>query len=221
MAAGEQWNLLTASGYTAEYYDQHRALGLDYLGHGSWQRDYGHWLVNSLHLRGTALDVGCACGSIAAGLAKAGLVVHGVDLCEHMVRLGRAHFPRVVLDVCDAANLHLFRDFQFDFIHAAQSAEHWQPRLVPAILEELARVTRPGGLFFCSLDTQELYDRQKRDPANEDPTHACIKPLEWWHIQLGATGWVLATEKHRQALTDHPLSFLRRYDWDWWVAERE
>jgi hypothetical protein len=58
--------MLTATSYHVDYYEQHKQAGLDYLGHGEWQERYGRWLVDSLGLKGrTVLDVGCACGSIA------------------------------------------------------------------------------------------------------------------------------------------------------------
>jgi len=59
---------LNSRGFTRAYYEEHRAAGLDYLGFGDWQRNYGRWLAESLHLKGKhVLDVGCACGSILRG----------------------------------------------------------------------------------------------------------------------------------------------------------
>src|SRR5687767_14459316 len=98
---------LTTPHYGREYYEEHRRQGLDYLGHGTWQLDYGRWLWEAIgpgsrdvgrgpdSLRpstldprpSTMLDIGCACGSIAAGLAQAGWNVTGIDLSEHMIAL--------------------------------------------------------------------------------------------------------------------------------------
>jgi SAM-dependent methyltransferase len=125
-----------------------------------------------------------------------------------------------LLHICDAVNLHLFEDGEWDGIHSAQVAEHWKPKLVPHILEELHRVTSPGGIFFCALDTEELFARQGRTMETEDPTHVCIKPLSWWHEQLALTDWQVCTEEFRPALNGHPESFLKRYDWDWFCARR-
>src|SRR5439155_10247111 len=99
------------------------------------------------------LDVGCACGSIVRGFGEAGAVVQGVEINEYMVQLGRNKWPDMapLLHVCDAVNLHLFGDEAWDAIHTSQVAEHWKPRLVLHILEELHRVTAPGGLLFCAL----------------------------------------------------------------------
>lgn len=215
--------VLTAVSYDRSYYEEHKQAGLDYLGHGQWQQEYGQWLADALELRGKRiLDVGCACGSILRGLAHAGMIVRGVDINEHMIALGREKWPDMapLLSVCDGANLHLFVDQTFDAIHTAQVAEHWRPELVPVILRELARVTRAGGLMWLCLDTQETYDRQNRCPENEDPTHLCIRPTSWWQDILAETGWEVCSDEFNARLRSHSLSFLQRYDWDWLLARR-
>jgi hypothetical protein len=88
------------------------------------------------------------------------------------------------------------------------------------ILQELRRVTRPGGLLWLCLDTQEMYDRQQRRPETEDPTHLCIQPLSWWWERLIEAGWEDASAQLAEPLRSHPLSYLRRYDWDWLVVRK-
>jgi len=214
---------LRSASYDKRYYLEHQAAGLDYLGFGEWQQAYGRWLGDALDWRGRrVLDVGCACGSILRGLGQAGVVVQGVDLCEYMIQRGREAWPDMapLLHVCDAVNLHLFADETWDGIHTAQVAEHWKPELVPFILRELARVTRPGGLLFCSLDTEELCRRQTRVMEQEDPTHICIRPLAWWHEHLDKGGWELCSDELAVSLRDHSESFFSRYDWDWFAARK-
>ena len=101
-----------------------------------------------------------------------------------------------LLRVCDAVNLHLFADGSWDAVHSAQVAEHWKAELVPYILGELRRIVTPGGLFFCTLDTEELFQRQGRVQEQEDPTHVCIRPLRWWHEQLDQAGWQLCSQEY-------------------------
>lgn len=214
---------LSATAYGADYYHEHQRSGLDYLVCGDWQQQYGRWLVESLQLQGRrTLDVGCACGAILRGLRAAGAVGHGVDVNEYMIQLGRNRWPDMAADlyVCDAVNLHLFENDQFDALHSSQVAEHWKPDLVPYILRELRRVTVPGGLFFCALDTEELFARQGRALETEDPTHVCIQPVSWWHERLAAAGWQVCTAEFAPRLREHAESFLSRYDWDWFVARR-
>ena len=214
---------LHSKSYDDRYYLEHKLAGLDYLNYGEWQQQYGQWFVESLGLQGKkVLDVGCACGSVLRGLGEAGAVVQGVDLNEHMIQLARAKWPDMtpLLHVCDSVNLHLYGDSVWDAIHTAQVAEHWKPALVPHILEELQRVVRRGGLLFCALDTEELMARQKRNAEHEDPTHLCIRPIAWWHEQLQAAGWQVCTAEFDPPLRNHPRSFLKQYDWDWFMARK-
>lgn len=214
---------LNATGYTEQYYVEHVNGGLDYLGHGDWQRQYAGWLCDVFAWRGQQLlDVGCACGSILRGFGHVGAVVQGVDVSEFMVDRGRRKWPdqAKLMHVADCVNLHMFDDARWDALHCAQVAEHWRPELVPFILAELARVTKDGGLFFCTLDTVELFERNNRDMANEDKTHICVKPLAWWFPLLEAAGWELVSEAFLSLLSEHPENFLARYDWDFWVARR-
>jgi ubiquinone/menaquinone biosynthesis C-methylase UbiE len=214
---------LSATGYGERYYHEHKLAGLDYLEFGDWQLQYGRWFVESLGLQGKrVLDVGCGCGAVLRGLGQAGAVVQGVEINEYMVQLGRTKWPDMagLLFVCDAVNLHLFEDNSWDAVHTVQVAEHWKPELVPHILRELARVTVAGGLLYCCLDTEELFARQGRRMEGEDPTHVCIRPMAWWHEQLHAAGWQICSGAFEQCLRDHLESFVKRYDWDWFIARK-
>jgi SAM-dependent methyltransferase len=210
---------LKAVGYTEDYYLEHFKAGLDYLNYGEWQRDYGEWIVNALSLKAkTVLDVGCACGSIAAGMAEAGAFVSGVDLSAEMIARGRARWEGFPLFVCDSVNLHRWPDCSFDFLHSNQVFEHFRPDLVPFILRELLRVSKPNGLLFCVLDTVEQFARQNRRSENGrevggDATHICIQPLNWWLEQATAAGWRVDPPV-LDLLKAAPGSFFRRYDWD-------
>ncbi len=215
---------LSSRRYDASYYREHQEGGLDYLAYGDWQRDYAHWLRDVFQLAGRAvLDVGCACGALAWGFQEAGAQATGVDLNEYTLHLGRARWPVLAdrLQVCDAVNLHPFEDETFDFLHCAQVAEHWKPALVPHILAELRRVTRPGGQLFCVLDTAEFFQRTGRRAEEDDPTHLCIRSRAWWQTQVAQAGWKDVSQEFQAALTGHSQTFLTRYDWDWFVVRRQ
>ena|GEM_PF-772516 len=216
--------ILTSVEYDRLYYEEHQRAGLDYLNFGDWQREYGRWFVESLGFKERrVLDVGCACGSILRGLGEAGAVVAGVDVSEYMINLGRQKWPDMtpLLHVADAAGLSMFSNSSWDGIHSAQVAEHWSPEAVPRILRELNRITAPGGIFFCALDTDELFARQGRTMEFEDPTHICVRPRPWWIEQLAAAGWKDCTAEYEPALKSHPLGLLQKYDWDYFVARKE
>lgn len=213
---------LRSTSYDVEYYHEHKQAGLDYLGHGLWQEQYGRLIAESFGLRGAkVLDVGCAAGSIVLGLQKAGADAYGIDLNNHMIELGRRTW-RVKTWVCDTVNLHLFGDASFDFIHSQQSMEHFRPDLVPFILQEWHRVLKPDGIVFAALDTSELYERQGRDIATEDPTHVCVKSMDWWQERLREAGFVDCKNEYLPALERHEYyrDYFIRYGWDWMLVRR-
>ena len=215
--------MLTAKSFDERYYQEHVAAGLDYAVYSDWQEKYGRWFVDALELEGRlVLDAGCACGSIARGIQRAGAFeCVGVDLCESMIARGRQQWPELRLHICDLANLHMCSDATFDCIHTAQVAEHWRTDYVLYTLRELLRVTRPGGLIFCALDTSDLYERQGRDALKEDPTHVTIKPLTWWRDEFRTAGWQIDDEIG-DSLRRHPLwGEFEKHDWDWVTARRD
>lgn len=212
--------MLTAFNFDREYYEEHKEAGLDYLGHGIWQEEYGRWLCEVFDLRGKhLLDIGCAAGSIAYGLKKSGIIAYGIDLNNHTIQLGKHKFAGLPLYVCDACNMHLFGDDSFDFVHTNQVAEHWKPELVPFIFAEVYRVLKPGGIFFTVLDTLDLFQRQNRIAEAEDKTNRCVKPMEWWADRTRGAGFE-EQDAYIPQLQSHPLSFLTRYDWDLFVVRK-
>lgn len=209
--------------YDINYYDQHRKNGLDYASYGEWQKKYTKWMMSSFKLNSKKLlDVGCACGSILRGFRENGVNAYGIDINEEMVNIGRQKWPDLsnIIKTCDAINIHYFEPNEFDFIHCSQVAEHWKSELVPFILKELARVTKPGGLFFCCMDTQELFTERGKPLSPDDPSHACIKPRTWWHSMLPAAGWQLCTDEFDKLLREHNLSYLKTYNWHYFIARK-
>ncbi len=215
-------SLLTSFSFDKIYYDEHKEAGLDYLGHGDWQSQYGKWIVDTLEWKDrTVLDIGCACGSIVRGFGDAGAFVSGCDINEHSVNLGRNKWPdmRTLLKICDATNLHFWNDDTFYGLHSAQVFEHFRPHQVAAVLTECHRVIKKNGLMFCALDTTEMYARQNRKLEDEDPTHRCVRSLKWWRIKLQNNGWEIVTDKYKDAMVLHSLTFFKKYDWDYFVAK--
>jgi 2-polyprenyl-3-methyl-5-hydroxy-6-metoxy-1,4-benzoquinol methylase len=213
-------SMLTSTAFDALYYEQHKQAGLDYSVYGPWQENYGKWFVEALHLKNkVVLDLGCACGAIASGFARAGALVSGCDVNETMINLGRSQWLESTLKICDASNMHHWKDNTFDFIHSSQVFEHFKPELVPHILDECWRVLKVNGILFVCLDTVEMYERQKRDLANEDATHTCVKPMKWW-TELLAEKWEPASDVEA-ALKSHTGNYFQMYDWDFFIVRKK
>lgn len=108
------------------------------------------YLVPSLHVGQSVLDIGCGPGTITADLAQ--LVTPGrvlaLEPTEAGLDLGRAEIERrglrnVDFVVGDVLSLDLAAD-RFDVVHAHQVLQH-VPDPVGA-LREMGRVCRPGGI---------------------------------------------------------------------------
>ncbi|MER6112904.1 class I SAM-dependent methyltransferase [Streptomyces hirsutus] len=99
------------------------------------------------------LDIACGTGIVTRRFAsaRAGLRVTGVDLAASMTRIAAARLPGAVVRA-DSRRLP-FGDARFD---AAVSVWllHLQsgPEDVRALVEECARVLRPGGVYVTTVD---------------------------------------------------------------------
>jgi ubiquinone/menaquinone biosynthesis C-methylase UbiE len=188
---------------------------------------YAEFIRDSLQLQDKwVLDVGCACGAITCGMRRSRVLAMGVDLSEFMIGLGRQHFPEVPLYVMDAVNLHAFDDHSFDAVHMQQTLEHMRPELVPFVLRELRRVTKPGGILVSFHATIDEYLRQGRIPdaaslpADHDPTHLSFWRQSQWLDACAKAGWKYDRELW-SALESHENRMLPSTDWDGIVARRD
>jgi len=108
--------------------------------------------------RGLAvLDVGCGAGFMAEPLAARGALVKGVDPSEAAIALARRHsalnHPTIDFRVATGESLP-FPDSMFDVVVCVDVLEHVTDP--PAVLSEVRRVLRPGGIF--------LFDTINRNP---------------------------------------------------------
>ena len=117
------------------------------------------------------LEVGCGAGAAAVELARRGHLVYALDRSQTMVRRTRGHSAeagvgQVVLPVVGDAHRLGFPDDAFDLVIALGVLSWLQAP--DAAIEEMARVTRPGGHVLVTslntLDVARLLD-PRRNPA--------------------------------------------------------
>jgi len=103
--------------------------------------------------RGEAADLGCGPGHLVIELARRspGLHVTGIDLSDEMLAQGQDNArrtgvaERVSFRQGDARQIP-FPDASLDLVVSTLSLHHWSDPV--AVLDEIARVLRPGGSFL-------------------------------------------------------------------------
>jgi len=224
---------LTAIDYDEQYYTEHAEAGLDYLNHGFWHESYAA-LVTESTLQSTysdpfVIDAGCACGSILKGFKNLPVYkrVLGVDLSKHMIEIGRKHFgySEDELIAGSIANLPV-EPGTVSLLHSAQVLEHIGDELIDPILDEIARVLRPGGRAFLCLDA--MRDGEDKAIYMGDPTHVNIQPVLYWTGKLQKRGLLFDIEAYnrfahspRGPTDGDPRSFFETYPyWSTWTLVR-
>ncbi len=102
------------------------------------------------------LEVGCNAGSVLVTARNLGWEVRGVDISAAATAYGRQTWD---LDLhtgtLESAG---YPDDTFDVIYSNATLEHVEHPL--STLKEIARVLRPGGLFYCNTVNWDSYTRE-------------------------------------------------------------
>ena len=115
-----------------------------------------YWWVSGLVRGRRVLDAGCgmAYGSVILAEAGASEVV-GVDNAEAIVETVQARLPQGVRVIHGDVSRLDFPSDSFDIVVCFEVVEHVQD--TDAVLDELTRVLRPGGLFAVSSPNRDTY----------------------------------------------------------------
>lgn len=106
------------------------------------------------------LDIGCGGGFLSEDFARIGFRVTGIDPAEESIAAARRHAGEAALDIeyrtgC-GENLP-FPDGHFEIVLCCDVLEHVED--VDRVLGEVARVLRPGGLFFYDTLNRTLISK--------------------------------------------------------------
>jgi SAM-dependent methyltransferase len=112
------------------------------------------------------LEIGAGTGQDSAFFAQHGLTVLATDLSAEMV--ARCREKGLDALVMDFSRLE-FATAEFDAVHAMNCLLHVPNTDLPVVLAEIARVLRPGGLFFLGVyggsEEEGLADADDHVPA--------------------------------------------------------
>ena len=146
---------------------------------------------------GRMLDFGCGCGRVLrhwAGLE--GPEIHGSDYNESLVGWCAANLPFVTASVNELEPPLRYEDGQFDLVYAISVFTHLPFDLERAWIEELSRISAPGGLLLLTTHGDSYADRLDSD---ERAQYEYGEPVVRWP---GVAGSNLCT-------TFHPESYVR------------
>ena len=113
-------------------------------------RDNGHRFNN-------ILDIGCgAYPTYAREIAAMGKQVHGLDFTFNFLRLAQRRSGDIRLAQADATRMP-YRDSTFDAAICSETAEHIADDR--GVVQEIARVLKPGGVLFFTVPNLWNADR--------------------------------------------------------------
>lgn len=114
-------------------------------------------IIAALHRHGvqSVCDAGCGCGIYALKLAANGFAVSGFDVSANAVELAQALLGRTAhsADLKTASILATgYADGQFDCVISRDVLDHISKKDAIQAVEELCRITKPGGIVVFTLD---------------------------------------------------------------------
>jgi 2-polyprenyl-6-hydroxyphenyl methylase/3-demethylubiquinone-9 3-methyltransferase len=125
------------------------------------------------------LDIGCGAGFLSNHLAREGIAVTGLDASQASIDVAARHDETGAVRYLLGDALHLpFANESFDVVCAMDFLEHVEDPA--AVVAEVARVLKPGGVFFF-----HTFNRN---------------PLAWLVIIKGVEWFVKNTPRHMHVL---------------------
>jgi SAM-dependent methyltransferase len=134
---------LSGDAYDARY-DERAAAGENVHGEADFVMRY---------MPRSVLDAGCGTGRVARELARRGIDVVGVDLDPDMLATARRRSPQLQWVQADLATFELERTFDVA-VAAGNVMILLAPTTEPAVLANIARHLRPGGLFIAGFQVR-------------------------------------------------------------------
>ncbi|HYH92578.1 MAG TPA: class I SAM-dependent methyltransferase [Candidatus Saccharimonadales bacterium] len=123
------------------------------------------WLAraDALIPRGAdVLDLGCGAGAPMTRTLAVGRQVTGVDLSARQIELARGHVPDAVFVQADMTALEL-PAASLDAVTAFYSLTHVPRADLPALLSDIHRWLRPGGLLLATMGAEDGPDEIEDD----------------------------------------------------------
>ena len=118
------------------------------------------WVYDNVRRNSALLDLGCGAGMLAL-LKRKGITLTGVDLSDECVAAAR----RNGYDETVRAELHAlpFAEASFDYVVSLDVIGHIPEQGKDAVLREIKRVLRPGGVTLHGIECTDRGGRRRYD----------------------------------------------------------
>ena len=96
------------------------------------------------------LDIGCGGGILSESMARVGMKVTGIDVCEESIKVAQSHAEKVGLDInymCTSVE-DLNSNKKYDVILLMEVVEHIDN--LEFFIEQVMKLLKPNGLIFIS-----------------------------------------------------------------------
>ena len=131
-------------------------------------------LASLLPSGAAVLDLGCGAGvPVTRWIADRGFAVTGVDVSARQLELARRNVPEGIFLKADMTEL-VFAPESFEGAVAFHSIIHVPRAEQPALLENIHRWLRPGGLFLATMTVSDYEGR-------EEDWEGWGAPMVWSH----------------------------------------
>jgi len=136
------------------------------------------------------LEAGCGVGQVAVALRARGFDCYGLDYAEKTIKLLNKQFPDYPFHKGDIRNLP-YADASFDAYISLGVIEHFVEGQ-DVMLQEAARIIKPGGYIFISVPALNGYRKLKcrmgryKDEASAPFFESCLSVEELYSLCISA-----------------------------------
>ena len=113
-----------------------------------------------------ALDIGCSGGRYVEALTRNGIRTYGIDTSFVALKFAKTKINEAFFIQANAIHLP-FKNECFDLVLCIELLHHFDGSFLEIILDEISRVTKPGGILISdlrnSLNPVMWYSYHKRD----------------------------------------------------------